>query len=266
MFRAPDPLLRLEGVHVALGGRTILRQVGFAVERGAWIGLLGPNGSGKTTLLRALSGALPYDGDIRFEGRPLRTWRPQHLARHLAFVRQATPLVFDFTVEDLVLLGRSPHKRWLEAYTAQDRDLLAHALAAFELDGFAGRSVLSLSGGELQRVFLAQAFVQEAALLLLDEPTAHLDVRHQFEFLEQVRALVAAGRTVIAVFHDLELAARYAHHVLVLQEGRLVAAGPPAEVLSEALIASVFRMRAACTQGADGTLRIHYVAPLAPVP
>lgn len=262
MFREAAPLLQVDDLRVSLGGKRVLHGVSLGVERGAWVGLLGPNGSGKTTLLRAVSGVLPFEGEVLLDGRPVRAWRPQALARRLAFVRQSMALPFDFTVEDLVLLGRSPHKRWLEGYSRDDRALLARALAGVELSGFADRSVLSLSGGELQRVFLAQAFVQEADLLLLDEPTAHLDVHHQFEFMEHVRGLVAAGRTVLAVFHDLELAARYADRLVVLREGHVAAAGTPAEVLTEALIASVFRMQAACTPADDGTLRIHYHGPI----
>lgn len=262
MFQDSARLLKVDGLSVALGGRSVLRDVSFSVAAGSWVGLLGPNGSGKTTLLRAMSGVIPFRGSVELDGRALHAWRPQALARRLAFVRQAVPLSFDFNVEDLVLLGRAPHKRWLEAYTEHDRALLRHALAEVELEGFGHRSVLSLSGGEAQRVFLAQSFVQEAPLLFLDEPTAHLDVHHQFEFMEHVRALVAAGRTVVAVFHDLELAARYADQLLVLHDGRLVATGSPHDVLKPDLIASVFRMRAECFTAADGALRIHYLGSL----
>jgi iron complex transport system ATP-binding protein len=131
-----------------------------------------------------------------------------------------------------------------------------------DLEGFADRSVLSLSGGETQRVFLAQALVQEADLLLLDEPTSHLDVHYQFAFMEQVAALVERGRTVLAVFHDLELAARYADHLLVLQGGRLISQGTPASVLTPKRIAEVFGMEATVDRSADGPLRIEYRTPV----
>jgi iron complex transport system ATP-binding protein len=139
---------------------------------------------------------------------------------------------------------------------------MREALAHTDLVGFESRSVLSLSGGELQRVFLAQALVQESNVLLLDEPTAHLDVHYQFEFMDLVRDLIAGGRTVIAVFHDLEMAARYADDVLILRDGLLAATGPPIEVLSEELIARVFRMDARI--GGDGgkSIRIQYVGPI----
>ena len=256
------PLITAHQLRVALDGTPILRDLDFEIEAGSWVGLLGPNGSGKTTLLRAISGLLPYKGSLALTDRPIQSWKAPELARQMAFLRQSTPLSFDFTVEELVLLGRSPHKGWLERYTHEDRQQVRHALAHVDMDGFARRSVLSLSGGERQRVFLAQALVQESDLLLLDEPTTHLDVHHQFEFLNLVRDLVEAGRTVVAVFHDIELAARYADHLLVLNEGRLTAAGPPTVVLTETLLASVFRMEARLETAEDGTLRIYYEMPV----
>jgi len=257
-------LVSAEQLSVALDGTEILHDLPFEVAPGTWMGLLGPNGSGKTTLLRTLAGLLPYRGTLVLDGRPVRAWSARALARRVAFVRQTTPLSFDFSVEELVLLGRSPHKGWLERYGGDDRTSVQEALARVDLSGFARRSVLSLSGGERQRVFLAQALVQEADLLLLDEPTTHLDVHYQFEFLNVVRDLVAAGRTVIAVFHDLELAARFSDHLLVLDEGRLVADGPPQAVLTETLLAEVFRMQARLATTSAGSVRIHYEAPVSP--
>jgi len=256
------PLIAAEALSVALGERTILDGLTFEIPPGSFVGLLGPNGSGKTTLLRTLSGILPYKGKLLLEGRPLRQWPQRALARRVAVVRQTPGLIFDFTVEDVVLLGRAPHKGWLEPFTAHDRAKAHEALAAVDLAHATHRLLHTLSGGEQQRVFLAQALVQEADLLLLDEPTAHLDVHHQFEFLERVRALVAEGRTAIAVFHDLELAARYADRLLVLHQGRLVGDGQPASVLTETLIADVFRMAARLHHLEDNTPRIQYLHPI----
>lgn len=255
-------LLSVDHIGVTLDGHQILQDISFDVPAGSWIGLLGPNGSGKTTLLRAIGGHLPFEGHIELFDRPLEEWGIQERARRLAFVRQAPTLTFDFTVEDLVLLGRSPHRSWLESYQLSDRDRVREALAQVDLEGFASRSVLSLSGGEMQRVFLAQALVQEADLLLLDEPTAHLDVHYQFSFMQQVHSQVTEGRTVLAVFHDLELAARYADRLLVLKDGRLWASGPPVSVLTPECIAEVFGMRAQIDQRPDGALRIDYVGPV----
>ncbi|MFO8099012.1 MAG: ABC transporter ATP-binding protein [Salinibacter sp.] len=256
-------LLRVQEVGVRLGGDKILSGVDFDIRSGTWVGLVGPNGSGKTTLLRAIGTNISFDGRIELDGRSVTEWTAAERARRMAFVRQAASLSFDFTVKDLVLLGRAPHRGWLQAYGASDRTRVQEALAQVDLEGFESRSVLSLSGGELQRVFLAQALVQEADLLLLDEPTTHLDVHYQFAFLEQVSELVGAGRTVLAVFHDLELAAQCTDRLLVLQDGRLRADGPPAEILTPQCIANIFGMQARVDRGTAGAFRIDYLEPVA---
>lgn len=258
----PPPFIEADALHVALDGQAILKGLTFRVSRGAWVGLLGPNGSGKTTLMRTLAGLLPYAGRLTLAGRPVRSWSPRALARTLAFVRQSLPFSFAFTVEEIVLLGRAPHKGLLSPITSTDRRKAREALARVDLAGFEDRIIHHLSGGEQQRVLLAQALAQEADLLLLDEPTAHLDVHHQYEFTEHVRTLVDAGRTVVSAFHDLELAARYADHLLVLDHGRLAAQGAPEAVLTPELLASVFRMRAELIALPGAPLRIHYQAPV----
>jgi iron complex transport system ATP-binding protein len=255
-------LIHAHQLNVSIDATTILREVSFAVETGIWVGLLGPNGSGKTTLLRTLNGLLPYEGTLNLLDRPVRSWKPRDLAQTMAVVRQSTPLSFDFTVEELVLLGRAPHQSWLDRTTRQDGDLVRQALTRVDLEGFAHRSVLSLSGGERQRVFLAQALVQSAELLLLDEPTTHLDVHYQFGFLNVVRDLVVTGRTVIAVFHDLEQAARFADHLLALNHVRLVASGPPREVLTPKLLSTICRMQAQFDAHPYSPLRIFYEHPV----
>ena len=255
-------LLSVDRVDVTLDGHQILSDIDVEIDAGSWVGLVGPNGSGKTTLLRAIGNHIPFEGSITLDGRRVEAWGDQARARRLAYVRQAASLTFDFTVEELVLLGRAPHRGWLQSYRTSDRTLVREALSMVDLEGFADRSVLSLSGGETQRVFLAQALVQEADLLLLDEPTSHLDVHYQFAFMEQVAALVERGRTVLAVFHDLELAARYADHLLVLQGGRLISQGTPASVLTPKRIAKVFGMEATVDRSADGPLRIEYRTPV----
>lgn len=256
------PVIEVRGVGVTLEATRILHDVTFSVQGGRLIGLLGPNGSGKTTLLRAMSGLLPFNGRIQLDGRPIRDWKPRELARRLAFVRQSVSLSFDFNVSELVLLGRSPHKGWLTDYGSDDLTRMAAALHRVDLAGFEDRSVLSLSGGELQRVFLAQALVQEAGVLLLDEPTAHLDVHYQFEFMNIIRTLVAGGRTAVSVFHDLEMAGRFADELLVLNGGRMAAFGSPQEVLSQELIAEVFRMDACVGREPSGHTHIQYERPI----
>jgi len=257
-------LLSVSDLDVSLDGTHILKSVSFAVEAGTFVGLIGPNGSGKTTLLRAIGRMIGFDGQIELDGRPVETWSDRERARRLAMVRQAPSLTFDFTVKELVLLGRTPHAGWMQSYTPSDRARVEEALAQVDLQGFEKRSVLSLSGGEMQRVFLAQALVQEAGLLLLDEPTAHLDVHYQYAFMDRVKRLVEEGKTACAVVHNLELAARYAERLLVMDRGRLVADGPPAEVLTPAVIAEVFGMTADVDRDTDGRLRIEYKDPVMP--
>lgn len=256
------PAVLAEQLSTSIDDVPILHDLTFRVRSGSLTGLLGPNGSGKTTLLRCIGGLQQHVGTLEVLGQAISLWRPRDLARRLAFVRQSVSLSFDFTVSDLILLGRSPHKKWLQDYSSEDRVRLTSALERVDLTGFQDRSALTLSGGELQRVFLAQALMQEAEILLLDEPIAHLDVHYQFEFMDLIREIVRQGRTAVAVFHDLEIATRFADELIVLQEGRIAADGRPRDVLTENLIADVFRMDASLQTSADGTLRIEYSRPL----
>jgi iron complex transport system ATP-binding protein len=255
------PAFSADALRVALDGRPILHDLDFTVEPDTWVALVGPNGSGKTTLLRTLAGLLPYTGTLTLDGRPVTDWKPRALAQRLAFVRQSPSLAFDFSVEEFVLLGRAPHHGWLEGFTAEDRRHVRAALAELDLEDFADRSLDTLSGGEQQRVQLAQALAQEAGVLLLDEPTAHLDVHHQFDGMDRVAAL-SPPRTVVAAFHDLAFAARYADRLLVLDRGRLVADGPPQAVLTPDLIRSVFRMDAEVSTAPGRPLDIRYLSPV----
>jgi iron complex transport system ATP-binding protein len=258
------PLLSAQSCSIQLAGARVVREVDFELSAGSFTALLGPNGSGKTTLLRAIGGALPYMGRLDLDGRPVRDWPARARARRIAFVRQAPALSFDLSVSDLVALGRAPHKRFFEGATRADDAHIADALRAVELTGFEERSARSLSGGERQRAFLAQALAQEADLLLLDEPTAHLDVHHQYAFLNRVRRFTRdEGRTVLAAVHDLERAARYADRLLVLHpDGRLAAQGPPADVLTPALVAEVFQMQVRVERPPGEPLRMRYAGPV----
>lgn len=258
----PDPLLSADSLGVTLNGRRILEGVRFTVEAGEWMGVIGPNGSGKTTLLRALNGFVPFTGTVSLKGLDIRRWQRRALATTVSFVRQTHTLAFDFSVEELVGMGRTPYKGWLDGFDSDDHSGIGEALVQVNLEGFEERNVLSLSGGELQRVFLAQTLVQDTELVLLDEPTTHLDVYQQYEFLEHVRDMTRSGRTVVSVFHDLEQAARYADKLLVLLEGKQVAFAPPLEILTPDLIASVFRMSARVRQSDEGLSTIAYLRPV----
>lgn len=268
----PVPVLSARGLSVDLDKRPILHGIDLAVGEGEWLGILGPNGSGKTTLLRALAGLIPATGEIDLRQRPLASWGQREKARAVALVRQQTDLPFSFSVREVVAMGRAPHLGWLSPLGSEDRGVVEHALSDLRLGPLAERPVVALSGGEQQRVLLAQALAQEAPLLLLDEPTAHLDVRHRLDLLDHVRGLVARGRTVVAAMHDLEWAARYADRLLVLLDGRVAATGPPREVLTPALLRRVFGVEAEVEPTASG-VTVRYLgasapeaAPLSPTP
>ncbi|MFJ8884306.1 heme ABC transporter ATP-binding protein [Streptomyces sp. NPDC102402] len=228
------------GAGVRLGGRRVLDSVELTVRAGEVLALVGPNGAGKSTLLAALAADLPVDdGGIRVDGRPVTAWSAAELALRRAVLPQSASLAFPFPVEDVVRMGRAP---W--AGTAREDEVeeaVAAAMAATEVAGFADRPFSALSGGERARVALARVLAQRAPLLLLDEPTAALDLRHQELVLRICRERAAAGDAVVVVLHDLGLAAAYADRAVVLHGGRVAAAGPPAEVFTDALLGEVYR-------------------------
>ena len=242
-----DALTVLEGVAFAYRlpdgqPREVLRSVDLTLARGDLIALVGTNGSGKTTLLRLLTGVVKPDaGVVRFDGRPLSAWRRLDLARRVAVLPQQLDLPVGFRVAELVEMGRAPHARRLFASTEADERAIARALADAGALELADRYAEELSGGERQRLLVAMALAQEPDLLLLDEPTLHLDLAHQVSLLAVIRRLRdQRGLTVLAVLHDLNLAAAFAPRVAVLDGGRVVADGPPDEVLRPDLVQRVF--------------------------
>lgn len=255
------PSYAANNLEVQLGGQPILRNLSFTIAAGEWIALLGPNGSGKTTLLRALGGLLPYAGSLTLQDKPVADWKERDRAKAVAFVRQHAQLSFDFSVYDVVALGLSPHVGWLERPSEDFRDRVEQALKETDLVELRDRSVSTLSGGEQQRVQLAQALVQNTDILLLDEPTAHLDVHHQYDLMERIAAQSSAGKTIVSAFHDLEFAARYADRLLVLDKGQLVRFGTPTEVLTPELIRSVFRMDVE-VESSFSNISINYLSPI----
>ncbi|NGO70460.1 heme ABC transporter ATP-binding protein [Streptomyces boncukensis] len=236
----PEALAEARDVSVRLGARTVVHGANLTVRPGEVLALVGPNGAGKSTLLAALAGDLPLiAGELRVADRPLSSWTPRELATLRAVLPQSTTLAFPFTVEEVVRMGRTP---WAGT-PAEDGDeaAVADALRATEADGFAARPFSALSGGERARVALARVLAQRTPLLLLDEPTAALDLRHQELVLRLCRDRAASGAGVAVVLHDLGLAAAYADRVAVLHEGRVAACGPPAEVLEAELLTRVYR-------------------------
>ncbi len=233
--------IELRGVTVVLGGRPVVDGIDAAVADGEWLALIGPNGAGKTTLLRAISRLVPFAGSISLGGRSTAELRRVELSRLIAVVPQEPSTPPWMTVGEYVLLGRTPHLGPLAKEGKRDREAAARALARLDLLGYEERRLGTLSGGEKQRVVVARALAQEAHIILLDEPTAALDIGHQqqaFDLLDTLRA--ESGLTLVAAMHDLTLAAQYADRMVLLDAGRVAADGIPHDVLTEALIGSHF--------------------------
>ena len=223
------------------------------------MGILGPNGSGKTTLLRAISGIVPFEGSLTFKNQPYSSWSHRQLASRIAVVQQNQSIQFDFTVLDFVLLGHLPHKNWLETTSSKDHEQVEKILNDLNLLPLKNRLVTSLSGGESQRVFLAQALTQKPELLLLDEPTANLDIFYQLDLLNQIRAQVDNGLTVLSVFHDIELATKYADSLLVLKDGKQIAFGPSEDVVTADLLKAVYRVESKIHRSSNNQIQIQYL-------
>ncbi|MEU4049819.1 heme ABC transporter ATP-binding protein [Streptomyces olivaceus] len=234
-----EVLAEAEALRVLLGGRPVLDGVDVRVRAGEVLALVGPNGAGKSTLLGALAADVPAaEGVVRVHGRPVSAWSAPELALRRAVLPQSASLSFPFPVEEVVRMGRAP---WAGGDEADEDDaVVADAMSRTEVTGFAGRPFSALSGGERARVALARVLAQRAPLLLLDEPTAALDLRHQELVLRLCRERARAGDAVVVVLHDLALAAAYADRVAVLRAGRVAADGPPAEVFAEELLSEVY--------------------------
>jgi len=250
-------------LRVTRAGRDLLDDVSLSARAGEVLAILGPNGAGKSTLLKVLAGEFPADaGEVALGGRLIAQWRPLELARARAVMRQDTHLDFAFSAREVVMMGRYPHCE--RHTTARDWDIVDQALATADAGHLAQRRYPSLSGGEKARVQFARALAQvwpdgtAARLLFLDEPTAALDITHQHSLLTLARGLVRAHHfAVIAVLHDLNLAARYADRIALLDQGRVVAAGTPGDVLTPEQLMATYHVAADCHTGPNGELWIH---------
>ena len=240
------------------GASAVLAGVTLDLEGPGLVAVVGPNGAGKSTLLSILAGLRPgYDGVCRFEGRPVEQWPRKQFARRVSLAPQSLRLDFPFTAQQVALMGRTPHAGGLFD-SAADVAAAEEALRKTDAWVFRHRDFRSLSGGERQRVVLAAALAQAPRALLLDEPTTFLDIEHQLAIYALLRELAREGMLVVAVTHDLNLAARFAARVIALRDGRVMADGPPREALSEARIAEVFRVPARHLAGPDGSTWIAY--------
>jgi iron complex transport system ATP-binding protein len=247
--------LSIRDVGVTLDGHQILRNVSFDVMAGEWVTVIGPNGAGKSTLLRAIGGLVRFSGSISLFGRAVADQRRRDRARLVATVAQDPIVPPGMAVLDYVLLGRTPYIGPLGRESAGDVAAVDEVLDRLDLHGFAGRKLVTMSGGERQRVFLARALAQGAKLLLLDEPTSALDIGHQQDVLELVDGLRRdRGLTVLATMHDLSIAGEYADRMVMLAQGAVAAAGRPSDVLTEALLAAHYKARVRVIAGESGPL------------
>ena len=246
-----ETLLAANHVDFSYNGHLTLNQVDVQLKPAECVALLGPNGSGKTTLLKTLCGIFsPRAGRIEWNGGNLDAMNRREIARHIAMVPQELSVPFAFTVREMVTLGRTPYVRPLFGETTRDHHAVERALELTETRAFADRVFGELSGGERQRVVIAMALAQEPQVLLLDEPTVHLDINHQIEVLELVRKLNRErGLTVLATMHDLNLSSLYFDRLILLREGKIITQGSPREVLSQEQVRSVF--------GADVIVQSH---------
>lgn len=245
--------LSINNAGVRIDGRWLVQGVSFDVAPGAVTALVGPNGSGKSTILRLLAGLWQAtEGDVDLDGAPLRKMSRRDAARRLSFVPQDTGIDFGFSVQEVVEMGRHPHRGRFESFEDRDRRSVARALGQADVTELAGRPVNELSGGERQRVLIARSLATEADILLLDEPTSNLDIDHGLEVLTLLRRLANEGKSVVIALHDLNAVMRFADCAVVLDGGLVSSHGVPAEVLSEETVAAVFGVRLERLQRQDG--------------
>lgn len=236
------PALQAHDLNVSLGTTHVLKRVNLSFAQGRWTSVIGPNGAGKSTLLKALAGLLPVSGTVDLLGKPLAQWPKQERARTMSWLGQNEVAIDDLSAYDIVMLGRLPHQAWFASPNEQDHTVVKESLQLTQAWSWQERSLGSLSGGERQRVLLARALAVQAQVLLMDEPLANLDPPHQSDWLAVVRALVAQGKTVVSVLHELSMALQ-ADDVFVMDEGRVLHFGASADLATHRAIETVFNDR-----------------------
>lgn len=239
-------MTRLSGADMTLGydQRVVASGLSVEIPDGSFTVIVGPNACGKSTLLRALSGLLtPKAGAVVLDGAAISSYRSKEVARRLGLLPQSTVAPEGISVADLVARGRYPHQKLLRQWTPEDEEQVASAMDATGVTALAGRAVDELSGGQRQRVWMAMALAQQTGILLLDEPTTYLDIAHQLDILDLCADLNERGRTLVAVLHDMNQASRYATHLIAMKSGAVVASGDPREIITAALVESVYGLK-----------------------
>lgn len=236
--------IKIDKLSFSIGERKILDDISFNIKKGYFCSIIGPNGSGKTTLLKHLCNIIqPEKGKIMVEDMDVLDYGVRGLAKTISYVPQDTGIEYDFSVEDVVIMGRAPHLRRFEAEGAKDIEIAQKAMEMTNTLNLRKKNVKNLSGGERQRVVIARALAQEGSILLLDEPTSHLDIQHQIELMDTVKMLNLSKKiTVVAVLHDLNLAAAYSDYLVMLSNGRVEAYGTPEDVLTVDNIRKVYNL------------------------
>ena len=238
--------LDVQSLSVTLGDTTIVKEASFAIDRGEFVGIIGPNGSGKTTLLKALRGLYPTSGgDIFWDGKSIASLSDKEIAHHVAYMQQSVNVSFDYEAIDIVMTARYPYLKWWQQEGPEDKVIVENAMKEVGVYHLRHRSVQSLSGGERQRVFLAKALAQQTEVLLLDEPTAALDLVYADDIFYEGRRLCDEGKTILIVVHDLELAAKYCTKLVLISDGRIVDVGTPRDVLTADNLKAAFHLSAA---------------------
>ncbi len=241
----PAGRLRTENATIGYDRTVVCRDLTVSVPPRSFTAIIGPNGCGKSTLLRALARVLrPSSGQILLDDRPIGSYRTKEVARTIGLLPQSSIAPDGIRVADLVARGRAPHQSLVQQWRPEDEAAVADALAATRLNEIAGKLVSELSGGQRQRAWVAMLLAQQTSIMLLDEPTTFLDIAHQYELLQLLRNLRRDGKTVVTVLHDLNQAARYADHLIVMDDGRIDTAGSPTEVLTTEMVERVFGLRA----------------------
>ncbi|MBN2830233.1 MAG: ABC transporter ATP-binding protein [Candidatus Cloacimonetes bacterium] len=237
-------MLKINGISAGYQTGEILHDISFSASKGEFIALLGPNGAGKSTLLKTIIGFLPpSSGSVSVDGKNVNRWSRRELASRMAFIPQDTFHQFEFTVEELVLMGRYPYLNFLQRYSKDDINVVTEVMTKFQLNELRDRYINELSGGERQRVFLARAIAQDTDILLLDETFSHLDINHQIEMMQLLHIIhKETGKLIILVSHNINLTANFCDRIILMKSGSIVADGTPVDIITEARIKEAYDM------------------------